>query len=235
MKLISAVSTALLLGAVMPSLASAQGVYSDVEVRTGVSATGVLPAVSTEGTAAADARGANAAVGVQVGVGVTSTGTPERGNATSTAARDNANAEGKITAEAHMSRVAAFVRSLLAVANREGGIGAEVRAVAQSQQDSASTSVRAIANVEGRGWLRTILFGSDYRSLGQLRSEIAVTAANITQLKNLLGRTVIEADRVELSAQITALETLQAETEAFVEARENSFSLFGWLAKRFAQ
>ena len=214
MKLISAVSTALLLGA------------------------GVVPLASAQGTGTADARNANAAVGVRPEVSVTSAGVPDRGNATSTAAqaaRDNANSDGKLTAEAHRSAVATFVQSLLAVANREGGIGAQVRAVAQSQQDSASTSAKAIANVEDRGWLRTVLFGSDYRSLGQLRSEMVTTNANITQLKNLLGNAVLDADKAELSAQIAVLEDLQAKTEAFVQTRESSFSIFGWFTKRFAQ
>jgi hypothetical protein len=131
--------------------------------------------------------------------------------------------------------VATFVQNLLDVANREGGIGAQVRVIAQEQNDSASTSARAITNVENKGKFSTFFFGSDYTSLGQLRSEMVTTQNNIDQLKNLLSKVTSDANKAELSAQITVLENSQVQTDAFVKAHENSFSLFGWFARWFAK
>ncbi|MFZ2049277.1 MAG: hypothetical protein WAV25_03215 [Minisyncoccia bacterium] len=157
----------------------------------------------------------------------------ERGNATSTEAKDDN--EDNSTSENHRSAVASFVQSLLKVADREGGIGRQVREIAKSQNDSASTTVKAIREVEDRGTLRTFLFGSDYRNLGAVRSELSRTSSNIEKLKTLLNQTTIAADRVEINAQITALEAEQVKVDAFVKEHEDTFSLFGWFNKLFVK
>lgn len=165
-----------------------------------------------------------------------------RGNATSTEAKDrnddkdtDDNSKGKLMSELHRSTVASFVQKLLDVADREGGIGAQVRLIAQAQNNSASTSAEAIKKVEKRNKLKTLFFGSDYKNLGALRSEITKTNNNIEQLKNLLDKTTDIADRAELSAQIKVLEALQLKTDAFVKANESSFSLFGWFNKAISE
>jgi hypothetical protein len=154
----------------------------------------------------------------------------DRGNATSTAAQ----AKGQVKAEAHRSAVATFVKSLLEVADREGGIGAEVRAVAKAQQDSASTTAEAIAKVESKGKWSTFFFGSDYTSLGELRNELVTTQNNIDKLKKLADKAWYIGDRTELEAQAKALEESKVEITAFIDAHEDTFSLLGWAAKWFS-
>ena len=164
----------------------------------------------------------------------------DRGSATSSARRevreeprDNASTtpKGPINAEAHRSAVATFVKSLLEVADREGGIGAEVRAVAQAQQDSASTTATAITKVESKGKWQTFFFGSDYDSLGELRKELVTTQNNIDMLKKLADKSWYLGDKMELEAQIKTLEDAQAEITTFIDTHEGTFSLFGWAMK----
>jgi len=140
---------------------------------------------------------------------------------------------GSQMSETHRSVVASFVHSLLNVADREGGIGSQVRVVAQSQNESASTTAEAMVKVESRGALHTFLVGSDYKNLGVIRNEVASTTANLLKLKTLLSQATNDADKAELNAQITALETEQSTVEAYVSVHENAFSLFGWLNKLF--
>lgn len=154
--------------------------------------------------------------------------------ATSTESLDT-NSEEQLTAETHRSAVASFVKSLLDVADREGGIGAEVRAIAKTQNDFAATSSEAMVKVENRGKIRTFFFGSDYKNLGHLRSEIAVTQNNIDKLKNLLDKTTSTTAKVELAAQIKVLEDSQVKLDTFVKTHENTFSLFGWFVKLFVK
>ena len=169
----------------------------------------------------------------------------EHGNATSTEARDNEdnatstdaneNDNDEFTAESHRSTVAAFVHSLLDVADREDGIGAQIRIIAQAQNDEASTSAEAITKVRHKGAFSTFLFGSDYTSLGQLRSEMVTTQHNIDQLKSLLTQATNNTDKAELAAQIKVLEDSQVKLNAFITTHENSFSLFGWFARMFVR
>lgn len=146
-----------------------------------------------------------------------------KGNATSTKA--------KLNAETHGSAVVAVVKALLAAANRDGGIGTEVRLVAQSQNDSASTTMKAMEKLEKRGLLMRLLFGSDYKNIGQLRSEMAKTENDIDKLANLALQATNAEVKAELLTQIEALKNSQIKMEAFVKANESSFSLFGWLKR----
>ena len=147
----------------------------------------------------------------------------------------SSDSQGDVSSETHRSVVSTFVKSLLAVADREGDIGAQVRVVAQSQNDSASTTASAMTKVDERGSLRTFFFGSDYRNLGVIRSEIATTTENIAQLKTLLDQATSTTDREELNAQIQVLEAEQVKVNAYVTAHENTFSLFGWFSKLFVR
>jgi len=151
-------------------------------------------------------------------------------NATTTA-----NVQGKLMSETHRSVVAAFVQSLLNIADREGGIGAQVREIAKAQNDSATTTDAAIKKVESRGPVKTFFFGSDYKNLGVIRSEMATTSNNITQLKSLLDKTTSNTDRTEINNQIQILESEQIKLDAYVTTHENIFSLFGWFTKLFAK
>lgn len=135
------------------------------------------------------------------------------------------------TSAEHRSTVANFVQSLLLVADREEGIGAQVRVIARAQNDSASSSVVAITKLESRGKIRNFFFGTDYKSVGQLRSEIEVTQANIKNLQNLLEKTTDVNSKVELQAQIKVLQETEIKLDAFIKAHEVSFSLFGWFNK----
>ena len=107
--------------------------------------------------------------------------------------------------------------------------------MAQSQNDSASTTAEAMTKVEDRGALRTLFFGSDYKNLGVIKSEIVTAENNINQLKNLLAKTTSDTDKAELTAQIKVLEDSKVKVDAFVKTHESSFSLFGWFTKIFAK
>lgn len=142
-------------------------------------------------------------------------------------------ARGQLTAEAQRSVTASFVQSLLSAADRDTGIGTEVRAVAQSQQESASTTAEAVAKVEGRSEIMVFLFGTDWKNLGAVRSEVAKTGADIEKLRAALSKTTSSSVRADLEVQINVLEDQQENLANFVAEHESSFSLFGWFTKLF--
>lgn len=163
-----------------------------------------------------------------------------RGNATSSEVRNDnqtatttANTQGQFESSEHRSVVATFVRTLLAVAERERDIGGEVRLIAQAQNDSASTTESAMSKVDKKGSVNIFFFGSDYKNLGVVKSEMATTNNNISRLKALLAKTTSAEDRVELDAQIQALKSEQTKVDLYVTEHENTFSLFGWFIKLF--
>lgn len=147
---------------------------------------------------------------------------------------DNTTSTGRERSEEHRSTVANFVHSLLDVAEREeGGIGEQVRVVAKEQNDSATATAQAIEKVEKRSKIKTFLFGSDYKNLGALRSEIVKTRNRVDQLNRIIGNIQNASDTAELQAQIQSLEQEQIKLDNFIKTNESKISLFGWLVKLF--
>jgi hypothetical protein len=166
------------------------------------------------------------------------TGNKNVGASTSASATAQAgekkNENASSSASSNRSGVSVFVQSLLDVADRDGGIGADVRVVAQDQNESDEKTAEAKAEVEARGSLKTFFLGTDYKNLGVIRSEVAKTKNNIAKLNVLLEKATVSA-RGELEAQIEALEEVQDDLEAYIEKHEDKFSLFGWFAKIFVE
>jgi len=150
-------------------------------------------------------------------------------NATSSAAKN----QGQITAAEHRSVVANFVQSIVHLAGREGGIGEQVRLIAQQQNQSEATTTEAIDKIENRSKIATFLIGSDYKNLGALRSEMVQTRNRLAHLTNLMGKAKNASSTDEMQLQIQTLGQEQTKIETFIKAQEGKFSLFGWLLKLF--
>lgn len=182
---------------------------------------------------------ATSAVKINTSNGFASTTSERNEYATKTNSNDNDeyeddnddNDKGEMNALVHRSLVASFIQSLNNIADREGGIGDQVRLIARSQGDSASTTLSAMERVEKRGSIMKFLFGADYKNLGVIRSELSITTDNIAQLKLLLSKTTNEITRADLALQIKALELEQVRINAYIAAHEDIFSLFGWVSK----
>ncbi len=133
--------------------------------------------------------------------------------------------------DAHRSAVALFVQKLHALALREDGIGAQVRVIAQAQNDSNERTSTAIAKIEKRDVITSFLVGTDYKSLRELRLQLVATTAHIKELKALVETNTSTTAKAELEAEIKVLEKIQADMNALIVKNENKFSLFGWLLK----
>lgn len=155
-----------------------------------------------------------------------STTTNDRIKATST------NNRGGLSEE-HRSEVSKFVQTLLDTADRNGGIGQQVRNIAREQASTSSTTTEAIEKVEKRSGLKIFLIGSDYKNLGKVRSEIVGTKNRIEQLNRELDKMATSTDKIAITEEIKSMEELQNKLEKFVEDNESKFSLFGWFVKMF--
>lgn len=152
-------------------------------------------------------------------------------NINASGTRATSTKRGSVTAEQHRSEVATFVQSLLRSSDREGGIGPEVRVIAKSQNDSASTTADAMSKIEKRGKFKKFLIGDDYKNLGKIRSELATTSNNIARLQKLLDSATSTSERAELVAQIQKLETIKEEINKYLNDHKEKFSLFGWFVR----
>ncbi len=147
--------------------------------------------------------------------------------------KDKKENKGQFNAESHRSTVATFVQSLLIVADKESGIGQEVKIIAEQQNNTKDRASDLINAVENRNKVKTFLIGTSYKNLGELRSQMVQTRNQIEQLKRLANKVENEGDKTELQSQIQLLEQEQTNINNFITQNESKFSLFGWAVKLF--
>jgi hypothetical protein len=134
--------------------------------------------------------------------------------------------------EMHRSHVSEAVKGLLNAADRSGGIGVQVRELAREQEAVHNDITEKIGVVEGKSWVARFLFGSDYKTLGELRSAIVTSENGIAVLKKARDK-ASSSVQADLDAEIHELEEENANARAFIDDQEGKFSLFGWLVRLF--
>lgn len=140
----------------------------------------------------------------------------------------------QVNGELHRSTVSDFVQGLLKVASRsEGGIGEQVRVIAQEQNQNKERVADQIEAIERRNKFKTFLIGTDYKNVGALRSEMVQTRNRLEELNRLIEQATNDADKTELQNQIQTMEEEQTKIETLLKKAEGKFSLLGWLVKLF--
>ncbi len=131
------------------------------------------------------------------------------------------------------SDVAKFVSALKSIADKDKKIGGEVSAVATAQSDSDDVKIEAMDKIKTRGGFKTFLIGTDYTSIGVLRSTLVTTQNSIDRLTKAMASVTDASVKAQLAAEIKVLQDNQVKVDAFIKANEGKFSLFGWLARIF--
>lgn len=142
--------------------------------------------------------------------------------------------ENEDAAKTYKNSVAQFVHNLKEVADLEGGIGQQVRVVAQAQNDAQPKIENAMSKIEGRGKFAKFLVGPDYSSLKEVESAIATNQNNINALKTALATVNDPTVKLILQDQITFFEGQNQKLQNFVTQSGGGVSLFGWLARIFS-
>ena len=135
--------------------------------------------------------------------------------------------------EMHRSVTASFVQTLIEAADRMNGMSGELRAIAQEQVTSSEKVFEAVKKAEKRGWITSMLIGSDYKNLGAIRGEMMTTENRIERLSHEMERVVSPSDRNIIIEEIQSLKDEQHKLGTFVKTNEDKFSLFGWAARLF--
>jgi hypothetical protein len=135
----------------------------------------------------------------------------------------------------HQSAVAKAIQAILAASATNVKIGEQIRVIAQQQNDTQAAVSDNVARIETESKVKTFLIGSDYKTIGALRSDLAKSKASIEQLKRTIEQTTDATLKATLLAEVKTLEIEQASIETFVEAKASSFSLFGWAVKLFSK
>lgn len=138
------------------------------------------------------------------------------------------------TAEEYKNEVALFVHNLKELGEIEGGIGQQVRVVAQAQNDSEDEVENSIKDIDDRSDLVEFFIGPKYGSINEVKTAIVENQTRIKVLTDLANQMTDLAVKQVLQDQITMLTQQNANLQKFVAKNESKISIFGWLVRLFA-
>ena len=155
---------------------------------------------------------------------------PNKPDAASASTKSNSNAQ------LHKKTVAEIVTTLEEVATTEEEQGnievsEEIEEVTTEIEQDQEEIVEVIEKVESRPKWQTLLVGTDYKNLGQLRSQLVKNRNTIRKLSKTSADVTAPAAAELVQTQIDTLEEEQFRIKEIIEENEQQFSLLGWVFK----
>ena len=133
----------------------------------------------------------------------------------------------------NMSEVATQVQQLLQL-KTTGGIGEQVRTVAQAQNQAQIQIQEQLTKLESKGKLVRLLTGTDYGAVKNLKAQLEQNQLRIQQLTQLQNQLTNQGDITAVQEMIQALIQENTSLQDRITAEEQTRSLLGWLFKLFA-
>ena len=128
----------------------------------------------------------------------------------------------------NMSEVAKQVQQLLQV-RTEGGIGEQVRKIAQEQNQAQTQIQEHLNKLESKGKLARFLTGTDYGAVKNLKQQLEQNQLRIEQLTQLQNQLTNQGDITMVQETIQALISENTSLQERITSEEQTKSMFGWL------
>lgn len=141
---------------------------------------------------------------------------------------------GFAVAQQRRSEVANAVQEMLRVAERNGGIGQQVKIIAQNQNQNQEKLEESLAKVQSRGGFARFLIGVNYGEINNAQKILEQNKEQIEQLNQVKNQLTNQSDIQNLTQQIQTLEQANLEIENSLGTAQKGFSLFGWMFRMFS-
>ncbi len=132
-----------------------------------------------------------------------------------------------------MSEVAKKVQELQMLGESEGGIGQQIREIAQNQTESQARVQEQVRVMDSRQGLMKTLLGPEYKAMNQIRLEIAENQLRIRQMEDFANQLVNQAEGTKIREMIQALTQQNTALQERLGEEEQVKSMFGWLMRLF--
>ena len=134
----------------------------------------------------------------------------------------------------NMSIVAQKVQEMLQV-RTTGGIGEQVRQIAQEQNQAQTQIQEHLNKINTRKGVLKFLLGPDYKALGNLERQLEQNQLRVQQLEQLQNQLSNQAEITTVKEAIQALIQENTSLLELINSEGQTRSLFGWLFRMFAQ
>jgi len=146
----------------------------------------------------------------------------------------NGNESGSAVAEQRRSNVANAVQEMLQVTDRNGGIGQQVKTIAQTQTQNQEKLEMSLQKVQDRSDFTKFFVGPNYGEINNAKKLLEQNKEQISQLNQVKDQLTNQDDVQKLAQQIQTLEQANLEIENSLETAQKGFSLFGWMFRMFS-
>jgi len=136
-------------------------------------------------------------------------------------------------AGSYKKHVTYFIHNLKTLAGLVGGIGQKMLMNVRGQNDSEIKIENAVNEISSRSGLAKFFIGPKYKSIESLKAEIAANQARIKTTTDAANLITDPAVKIVSQKQIDLFTLENNKLQAFVDKKEQSLSLFGWLVKLF--
>ena len=139
------------------------------------------------------------------------------------------------TASEHLSIVAQQVDNLLSFPDRRGGIGDQVRVIAQEQEQIQERVRESLEQLENRPRFMVKLFGPNYKAINRLQATIEQNEQLVEELLILQENALYPAEKEDLGSAITALEQQNTLLFQQIQLSSGDNGFLGWVFRFFSQ
>ncbi len=109
----------------------------------------------------------------------------------------------------------------------------ELQEIVEETTSDFLTTADVLEQEEKRPGWKNLLFGPDYKNLGELRSQQVRNENTLRRLEQVKEK-VSDESVEELDQEIARLEQKQEEVNSYLHEREDLFSVFGWFSRLFS-
>jgi parallel beta-helix repeat protein len=138
-------------------------------------------------------------------------------------------------AEQRRSEVANAVQEILQVAERDSGVGQQVKIIAQTQVQNQEKLEISLQKVQNRNRFVKFFVGPNYEEINNAKKLLEQNREQIEQLNQVKNQLVNQDDQQKLTEQIQLFEQSNQEIENSLNTSRRGFSLFGWLFELFSK
>ncbi|HRY60070.1 MAG TPA: hypothetical protein P5096_01690 [Patescibacteria group bacterium] len=133
------------------------------------------------------------------------------------------------------SRVATAVQEMLQIADRNGGIGQQVREIAQAQNQEFEDAEASLTRAQERTGFVKFFIGPNYGKIYDAEKRMERVQERIQELIQLKTQLSNSGDQQLLQQHIQNLEQVKTELQNKLQEEQKGFSLFGWAFRLFAK
>lgn len=145
-----------------------------------------------------------------------------------------AGANRSVRAQERMSVVAQRVQALLATEGAQGGIGDQVRQIAQEQQQAQEEMRLELNKIDERGNFLKRLIGPNYGAIKRMEQQVEQNQLRIQQLNQLQTQLTNQAEEAQVQEMVQALIEQNTALQERMGVEKEGFSMLGWLFRLFA-